>query len=70
MIKRLLPVMLGLVVLLTTGGVYATWTYSNGGTEPVFHLFDPDLGILTILRKRSSPEAPRKRRKSAKTTCR
>lgn len=46
MIKRLLPVILGLVLLLTTGGVYATWLYSANGTPPVFHLFDIDLGVF------------------------
>jgi hypothetical protein len=39
MIKRLLPVMLGLVVLLTTGGVYATWMFDGADPVDASHTF-------------------------------
>ena len=46
MTKRILPLLLGLIVLLTTGGVYATWMYSNSSAEAVFHPFHADLGTF------------------------
>ena len=46
MTKRILPLLLGLIVLLTTGGVYAAWMYSNGGMEPGLHLFQAELGVF------------------------
>ena len=37
MIKRFLPVLLCLVTILSTSGVYATWKYSSSGPNSVTH---------------------------------